>query len=209
MLISFILILIWMIVVLLLIRGSLKLMRKSYDRKKPSKKKKRVEKSNQEKIIDELNQLKNSLVEDWNSSIFSDKISTAPGTVVYRKENGDVITMHQNDIEVRTSTERCVYTVGSYERHAFVSIFNRMIQIINAGNAGQRDIENETHIPSPKRKTSDNPKRDLYENLLENIRLRKDSLNKLPKFDENRRCLENELRVAEMKANRLKMEYNL
>ncbi len=167
-------------------------------------------KVDQERITAELNQLRASIIEDWNSAVFADKISTdTPGTVIYRKENGDVITVRGNVIEVKSSTQRCSYTVGALHRYGFVVILNRMIEIINAGNLEYREDEYQPNVCGSKKKTSDNPKRDLYETLMETIRLRKVSLQGMSYSDENRPALENELRVAERKANKMKLEYNL
>lgn len=160
-------------------------------------------KQNQDLLAREIEALVDALIRDWNSAIYSDKIRTLEDQIVtYRFENGDTIWYRQGVLKYDTRTKYVEYTIGYTYRIRFTATFNRMVEIINAGNVGRRSSRR-AYSTTSSTKMQDTPNR-KYNVLMETIRLRKEGLAKIPKTHPDYTSLLNELRAAERVAASIK-----
>jgi len=106
-----------------------------------SKRKKEKEESEKSKrIAAELEKLIAAITDDWNASIYADKIST-PGKakVHYQFENGDYIVSEDKKLIYTTLarsgrvSQEITYTIGLIYQHKFRALFNRIVEIVNSG----------------------------------------------------------------------------
>lgn len=169
------------------------------------------EKIEQEKIASELNYLLQLIINDWNASIYPDKIDT-PGInkVEYRFENGDRVILIDRTLEHHTSRQKITYRIGLIHRAKFVAAFNRIVQIVNNGEAKKRMRGNRNPVngSSQSYNPSSNPRQKKYDLLMQTIKLRRENLMKMDKNDPDRAAMEFELSVAENKAAKIKAELN-
>ena len=145
----------------------------------------------QERLKNELNNLYDEWVKDWNSSKYSDKIKTETDIygdikAFYIFEDGREMTMKDNVLTIGSIT----YTLGLIFKNKFVEGFNR---IINMEAYAERKPRH--------------PKHNLYKTLLDTIKNRESQLEKLDFGDSKREILENELSNAKRKAKKMKEKY--
>lgn len=162
--------------------------------------KRRREKKEIRKIRKELEDLHDSIIKDWNATIFSDKVQAVNNQATYRMENGIRITLNQNrTIRLETHAGIWTYTVSSDIWSKFVTTINRIVEIINAGNTATRTVN--TKAWTRRKVATEHPKKRIYEVLLENLNLRKAKLSQMTKDDPERHPLEIELIVVERKVD--------
>lgn len=172
--------------------------------------KEKMENAEHERLKRELNDLIDSIIADWNISIYSDKVET-PGTdtIKYRFENGNTILLKGRTLVYTTSTRRIEYTLGLIYKSRVVGVFNRIVEIINEGKTArrQKSYGGKTYTsPTSSNASSSNPRQIRYDTIMETIKLIKEKLSKMSGSDPERPALENELNVAERKAREIKME---
>lgn len=170
-------------------------------------------------IETEINDLADSIIADWNNSIYADKVET-PGTqtVTYKFENGNTVFLQGNTLIYTTSTRKITYTIGLIYKSRFTTIFNRIVEIINSGQTAKRSksysysssskySDGGKTYSAPSNKTAPvSSRQKRYDTIMETIKLRKEGLAKMSKNDPSRPALENELKAAEKKAAEIKME---
>lgn len=170
---------------------------KKFDKWKSDKVKKEQE---HERVKKELDDLFKYLVDDFSSNQYNDKYETSRenGNVcfIYTFENGDDFKMCDNKITYKNSK----FTVGLIYRNKFISLCNEI-----AGKGKRRPGGRKSYSKS--KRTYDDPNRNRYEKLKDNIKLREEQINKLPKLDSERKFLENELDNYKRALKRMKDKY--
>ena len=135
------------------------------------------------------------MIKDFSNNPYSDKYSTPRrnGKICfdYKFENGDEFQMCENEIKYKNS----IYTVSNTYRNKFVNLCNEIAQKGRTRPSGSRY--------SSKTKTED-PNKDRYNKLMDNIRLREQQLKKMSSVDPERTALENELDNYKRAAKRMK-----
>jgi hypothetical protein len=156
----------------------------------------------QERIKSELDDLFNRLISDFSSNPYNDKIETPRenGEICfsYTFENGDRFKMCNGTIEYKNS----IYTVGLIYRNKFISLCNEFTSKARTRPGGRK-----TYSSEKAKRTYDDPNRDRYEKLKDNIKLREEQLKKMSKFDSERNALENELDNYKRALKRMKDRY--
>lgn len=164
-------------------------------------KKKREEESKQERLKNELDELWDSMMKDFYSNPYSDKIETKTEKgsvrVFYTFENGKKLEMWENEL----TFGNIVYTLGLIYRNKFVTLINKMI-----GDMKNRPGYKSSYSSSSN-KYSNHPKGSLYQSLKDTIKQREDQLKKMDKNDPERPSLQNELDVAKRKLQDMKDKY--
>lgn len=178
-------------------------MEQQRERVKSEQERKRIEK--------EIYDLMDSIVKDWNASIYADKVETpGNGHVKYRFENGDNILFTGKTLTYTTSKHKMQFTLGLAYQVKFRNTFNRIVEIINSGKTAKRSRSSYSYSKyygsksTKSTATATDPKSRKYEMIMETIKLRKESLAKMSKSDPERVALENELKVAERVASEMK-----
>lgn len=190
------------------------------EREKSEKERERYEKERYEKeqrqkrITKELDDLFSSIVKDFSNNPYSDKYSTPRrnGKVCfdYKFENGDTFDMCDDQINYKGST----YTVGITYRNKFVNLCNEIVGKVRPRPGGSKSWSGGRSSGSSSggsryssKTKSDDPNKDRYNKLMDNIRLREEQLKKMSKTDSERTALENELDNYKRAAKRMKDRY--
>jgi hypothetical protein len=166
-------------------------------------KREKEEQEKQNRIKKIMDDLFNEIVKDFSNNPYSDKYSTPRrnGLVCfdYTFENGDKFSICGNEIKYKNYT----YKVGSFYRDKFIGLCNEI------GKKGRQrpGRNNSNRTSSSYRKKSDDPNKDRYDKLMDNIKLREQQLRKMSKTDTERTALENELDNYKRAAKRLKDRY--
>lgn len=177
------------------------------------KKEKENKKREQEKVKSELDKLFNDLVSDFSNNPYTDKYSTPKkfGRVCfhYKFENGDTFEMDENEIKYKNS----IYTVGIFYRNKFVSLCNEIISKGRTRPGGSSSGSSSSGYNYYKQKSkhykqkSNDPNRDRFDKVKDNIKLREEQLRKMSKTDPQREALENELDNLKRALKRMKDRY--
>lgn len=170
------------------------------------KKEKENKKKEQGKIKSELDKLFNDLVSDFSNNPYTDKYSTPKkfGRVCfhYKFENGDTFEMDENEIKYKNS----IYTVGIFYRNKFVSLCNEIVSKGRTRPGGSKYWSGGSSSSGSKQKSND-PNRDRFDKVKDNIKLREEQLRKMSKTDPQREALENELDNLKRALKRMKDRY--
>jgi hypothetical protein len=180
----------------------------------------RREKERQEQIERELNTIYNSLISDFQSAPYSDKIKTptvnGQNAFHYTFENGKVIKVEDNRIYWDSS----IYTIGVNNRRRFILLANEMIKkgkvrptksssgydrynSYSKSSSGKGSSSSSQSSSSTKWK--DHPKGAMYQSLKDTVKLREEQLKKATGSD--RDALQNELNAAKKMLNNLRVKY--
>lgn len=182
-------------------RESEKRAREENDRREREYQKERYEREKrQQRITKELNDLFSAIVNDFTKNPYRDKYSTPTrnGKVCfdYKFENGDTFEMCDNEIKYKGS----IYTVGNFFRNKFINLCNEIVEKVgNTRPGGSKSWSSgsssggSSSSGSKSKAKSNDPNRDRYDKLNDNIKLREEQLKKMSKTDPERTALENEL----------------
>lgn len=174
----------------------------AYDIYLERERKKLNDRIKQQKINDDVDDILNSILNDWSKNPYSDKIETIEYRngikIEYTMENGETITLYDNKL----THGNTIYTLGTITNYNFNILFNKIVGSINSGRSKKRTSHRR------KKGSSDNPKRDLYNSIIETIKKREDQLKNMKINDPDRESLMNELRVAKLKAKKIKIKYS-
>jgi hypothetical protein len=185
--------------------------RERYERIKREERERYEKEQRQKRITKELDDLFSAIVKDFSNNPYSDKYSTPRrnGKVCfdYKFENGDTFDMCDNKINYKNST----YTVGLIYRNKFVNLCNEIVEKGRTRPGGSKSWSGGSSSGSGSRyssKTKSNdPNRDRYDKLMDNIKLREQQLRKMSKTDPERSALENELDNYKRAAERMKTRH--
>lgn len=183
----------------------------------------RREKERQEQIERELDTIYNSLISDFQSAPYSDKIKTptvnGQNAFHYTFENGKIIKVEDNKIYWDSS----VYTIGSNNRRRFILLANEMIKkgrvrptksssgydrynsYSKSSSSGKSSSSSSSSQGSNSSKWKDHPKGAMYQSLKDTVKLREEQLKKATGSD--REALQNELNAAKKMLNNLRVKY--
>jgi hypothetical protein len=181
------------------------------ERREKEERERREKEQRQKRITKELDDLFSAIVKDFSNNPYSDKYSTPRrnGKVCfdYKFENGDTFDMCDNKINYKNST----YTVGLIYRNKFVNLCNEIVGKGRTRPGGSKSWSGGSSSGSGSRyssKTKSNdPNRDRYDKLMDNIKLREQQLRKMSKTDPERSALENELDNYKRAAERMKTRH--
>jgi hypothetical protein len=166
------------------------------------KREKENKKREQKRIKEELDELYIRLISDFSNNPYNDKINTPTENGVicfdYTFENGDKFKICNNTIEYKNYT----FTVGVIYRNKFISLCNEMTSKARTRPGGRKYQDSQKS-----KRTYDDPNRDRYEKLKDNIKLREEQLKKMSKYDPERPALENELDNYRRALKRIKDKY--
>ena len=179
-------------------------------------KKKREAEAKQEEIKRDLENLYNSIIRDFYSSPYRDKIRTEThkGTikVYYTFEDGRSFEMWENELTYGNT----VYTLGLIHRNKFITLINKIIGDMKNRPGGSKSHNTNSNKGSHNtgsnrgtkaNKYSNHPKGALYQTLKDTIEQRELQLKKMSKNDPERVSLQNELDTAKRKLDALKDKY--
>lgn len=193
----------------------------STDKERREREAEQKKKSEQQRIENELNDLFNRVVRDFQNNPWSDKFSTPKvgdkTTFKYRFENGWTFEMNDDQIMYIDDKYRHGYTVGLTWRNKFVQLANEIIakgkrrpttggSSSGSSGSGQSGYQkkSEPFRESPK---TGNPQRDKYNLINDKIKLREDQLRKMKPNDPDRTALENELNAYKRVRDKMKKEH--
>ena len=190
------------------------------------------EKEKQDQIERELNTLYRSIISDFTSARYSDKISrpqrNGKTAFYYTFENGKVMRMYKNatDNRYQLEWEGSVYTLSLIWSGKFIDLANEMI-----GKGGRRPASGKSgydrydsygksssgsssksggssgqRASSTPPKWKDHPKRVMYQNLKDTVKLREEQLKRASGSDKD--ALQNELNAAKRMLDNLNKKYN-
>lgn len=194
-------------------------------------KEKKEKKDKEKKIINDINNLYDSISNDFYKNPYIDKFSSRP--LIYKFENGD--TFQINDfLEMKfTSISKGItttYTISWQISNRFFDLINRIISVAKkrpsahsnssgsssggsssgGSSSGNRSRYNNTD-PNNKEKInnkySNHPKGKLYQTLKDTISQREAQLKSMSKNHPDRESLENELRNAKTRLEDMKIKY--
>lgn len=181
----------------------------------------RREKERQERIESELNTIYKSMISDFQSAPYSDKIKTptvnGDTAFHYTFENSKIIRLEGNKIYWDNS----IYTIGVNNRSKFVRLGNEMIKKgrVRPGSKSGYDRYNSyggsrssgsssnssQQSSTSSSKWKDHPKGPMYQNLKDTVKLREEQLKNATGSD--REALQNELNAAKKMLNNLRVKY--
>lgn len=170
--------------------------------------KKREEEAKQERLKRELDELWNSMMRDFYSNPYSDKIETKTEKgsvrVFYTFENGKKLEMWENEL----TFGNIIYTLGLIYRNKFVTLINKMIGDMKSRPGYRKSsYSSSTNTNRNSNKYSNHPKGSLYQTLKDTIEQREAQLKKMGKNDPERPSLQNELDAAKRKLQDMKDKY--
>jgi hypothetical protein len=187
----------------------------------------------QEKIERELNTLYRSIISDFTSARYSDKISTpqrnGKTAFYYTFENGKVIRMYKSatDNRYQLESETHIYTLGSIWSGKFIDLANEMIKkgtsrpasgrsgydrydsyggSRSSGSSGSSGSSQQQRKANTPPKWKDHPKGAMYQNLKDTVKLREEQLKRASGSD--REALQNELNAAKRMLDNLNKKYS-
>lgn len=194
------------------------------------------EKEKQERIERELNTLYRSIITDFSSNRYSDKITTpqrnGKTAFYYTFENGKVMRMYKNTTDNRycLEWEGSVYTLGLIWSGKFIDLANEMIgkggrrptsgrsgydrydsyggsrSSGSSGSSGRSSGSSQQRASSTPPKWKDHPKGAMYQNLKDTVKLREEQLKRASGSD--REALQNELNAAKRMLDNLNKKYS-
>jgi hypothetical protein len=191
------------------------------------------EREQQEKIERDLNTLYRSIISDFTSARYSDKISTpqrnGKTAFYYTFENGKVIRMYKNSTDNRyqLESETHIYTLGSIWSGKFIDLANEMIKKgtsrpasgrsgydrydsygkgSSSGSSGRSSGSSQQRSSSTPPKWRDHPKGAMYQNLKDTVKLREEQLKRASGSDKE--ALQNELNAAKRMLDNLNKKYS-
>jgi hypothetical protein len=193
------------------------------------------EREQQEKIERDLNTLYRSIISDFTSARYSDKISTpqrnGKTAFYYTFENGKVIRMYKSatDNRYQLESETHIYTLGSIWSGKFIDLANEMIKKgtirptsgrsgydrydsyggsrSSSGSSGSSGSSSgQRKADNTPPKWRDHPKGGMYQTLKDTVKLREEQLKKATGTDKE--ALQNELNAAKRMLDNLNKKYN-
>jgi hypothetical protein len=190
------------------------------------------EKEKQDQIERELNTLYRSIITDFSSARYSDKITTpqrnGKTAFYYTFENGKVMRMYKNatDNRYQLEWEGSVYTLGLIWSGKFIDLANEMIGKgksrptssrsgydrydsygkSSSGSSGKSSGSSGQRASSTPPKWRDHPKGATYQNLKDTVKLREEQLKRASGSDKE--ALQNELNAAKRMLDNLNKKYS-
>jgi hypothetical protein len=191
------------------------------------------EKEEQDKIERDLNTLYRSIITDFSSARYSDKISTpqrnGKTAFYYTFENGKVIRMYKSatDNRYQLESETHIYTLGVIWSGKFIDLANEMIKkgtsrptsgrsgydrydsyggSRSSGSSGSSGSSQQQRKANTPPKWKDHPKGAMYQNLKDTVKLREEQLKRASGSD--REALQNELNAAKRMLDNLNKKYS-
>ena len=189
------------------------------------------EKEEQDRIERDLNTLYRSIITDFSSARYSDKISTpqrnGKTAFYYTFENGKVMRMYKSatDNRYQLESETHIYTLGAIWSEKFIRLANEMIDKGGArprrsgydrydsygsksgssGSSGRSSGSSQRSSSTPP-KWRDHPKGAMYQNLKDTVKLREEQLKRSSGSDKE--ALQNELNAAKRMLDNLNKKYS-
>lgn len=188
----------------------------------------------QDQIEREINTLYRSIISDFTSNRYSDKITTpqrnGKTAFYYTFENGKVIRMYKNANDNRycLEWESHIYTLGVIWSGKFIDLANEMIKkgtsrptsgrsgydrydsygskSGSSGSSGRSSGSSGQRASSTPPKWKDHPKGTMYQNLKDTVKLREEQLKRSSGSD--REALQNELNAAKRMLDNLNKKYS-
>lgn len=190
------------------------------------------EKEEQDRIERDLNTLYRSIITDFSSARYSDKISTpqrnGKTAFYYTFENGKVMRMYKSatDNRYQLESETHIYTLGAIWSEKFIRLANEMIDKGGArprrsgydrydsygsksgssGSSGRSSGSSQQRSSSTPPKWRDHPKGAMYQNLKDTVKLREEQLKRSSGSDKE--ALQNELNAAKRMLDNLNKKYS-
>ena len=190
------------------------------------------EKEKQDQIERELNTLYRSIITDFSSNRYSDKITTpqrnGKTALYYTFENGKIMRMYKkaNDNRYCLEWEDHIYTLGLIWSGKFIDLANEMIgkggarprrsgydrydsygsKSGSSGSSGRSSGSSQQRSSSTPPKWRDHPKGAMYQNLKDTVKLREEQLKRSSGSD--REALQNELNAAKRMLDNLNKKYS-
>lgn len=148
----------------------------------------------------ELEVLYSKMLSDWKNSPYADKYSTDPQgyTFYYRFDNNDVFTINGRTIRTTSSENNEYSNISDYFRNKFDGLFNYIKTTF-------KEKEKEKTYNKPK--ISNNPTKDKFSKLKNNIRVREEQIRNMSSNDPDRILLQNELDNLKTAVSRMKNKY--
>ena len=196
--------------------------------------KKQAKKQNEQQQIErEINTLYQSIISDFSSNRYLDKIETpqrnGKTACYYTFENRKVIRMYKNATDNRfcLEWESTIYTLGTVWTGKFIDLFNEMIKKggsrpkksgydrydsygkgSSSGSSGykQSSSSGQRKADNTPPKWRDHPKGGMYQTLKDTVKLREEQLKKATGSDKE--ALQNELTAAKRMLDNLNKKYN-
>lgn len=174
---------------------------------------KRRKEEERKRIERDVNQLYNDIFNDFNNNQFFDKIDTptinGKIVIIYHFENGDKVTLSNDEIKYETKTKSITYVLGLVYINKFRSLFNDIISHVNRTQRERKNSGSNYRDKSKKssKTASSDPKRAKYDTLNDKIKLREEQLNKMKKTDTNYDVLKNELETYKRIRDKMKADY--
>ena len=190
-------------------------------------------KEKQDQIEREINTLYRSMISDFSSARYSDKITTpqrnGKTAFYYTFENGKIMRMYKkaNDNRYCLEWEGHIYTLGLVWTGKFINLANEMTDKGGArprrsgydrydsygsksssgssGSSGRSSGSSQRTSSTPP-KWKDHPKGTMYQNLKDTVKLREEQLKRSSGSD--REALQNELNAAKRMLDNLNKKYS-
>jgi hypothetical protein len=190
-------------------------------------------KEKQDQIEREINTLYRSMISDFSSARYSDKITTpqrnGKTAFYYTFENGKIMRMYKNTNDNRycLEWETHIYTLGLVWTGKFINLANEMTDKGGArprrsgydrydsygsksssgssGSSGRSSGSSQRTSSTPP-KWKDHPKGTMYQNLKDTVKLREEQLKRSSGSD--REALQNELNAAKRMLDNLNKKYS-
>ena len=182
-----------------------------------------------DRIERDLNTLYRSIITDFSSNRYSDKISTpqrnGKTAFYYTFENGKVMRMYKNATDNRycLEWEGSVYTLGVIWSGKFIDLANEMIDkggrrptsgrsgydrydSYGGGSSGSSGSSQQQRKANTPPKWANHPKGAMYQNLKDTVKLREEQLKRASVSD--RESLQNELNAAKRMLDNLNKKYS-
>lgn len=188
----------------------------------------------QDQIEREINTLYRSIISDFNTSRYSDKITTpqrnGKTAFYYTFENGKVMRMYKNANDNRycLEWESHIYTLGVIWSGKFIDLANEMIKkggsrptsgrsgydrydsygskSGSSGSSGRSSGSSGQRASSTPPKWTSHPKGTMYQTLKDTVKLREEQLKKATGSDKE--ALQNELNAAKRMLDNLNKKYS-
>ena len=191
-------------------------------------------KRKQDRIEAEINTLYRSMISDFSSARYSDKITTpqrnGKTAFYYTFENGKIMRMYKNANDNRycLEWEGHIYTLGLVWSGKFINLANEMTDkggtrprrsgydrydsygskssSGSSGSSSGRSSGSSQRASSTPPKWKDHPKGTMYQNLKDTVKLREEQLKRSSGSD--RDALQNELNAAKRMLDNLNKKYS-
>lgn len=180
-----------------------------FDKYITRKKEREINRENQERKI---NKILSDISYDWYKNNDEGKVKTIGYTTItfkYTMDDGTKYTFRNNILIVETYESKVTWTLGLLYKSNFIKLFNRIVDDINKGRSKSKRSSSSSYKNTGSSKSSNHPKKGLYDSLMNTILQREQQLKNMKKNDPNRISMENELKVAKNKAENIKTKYQL